>query len=273
MCAPGERRILVTGASSGVGREIAIQSAAPGVSLWLMGRDHERLQEVESAVMEKGAEATVIEMDLRDLDAVETFLKDKFPADLRIDRVYLAAAVTAFGEVHETLPEDWNQIYRMNLLSPVQMAGHFYANMVEQGHGAIVLISSLAAYAGYPTATAYATTKAGLLGLYRSLSHEGRAHGVSVHHVSLGYVETGIYQSAIYRKTDCERTMRSIRKLGLKIITASVAARGIIRGVDSGKTDFGVPAYASAIKWIAPRFPFLLGSVHARIMKLFHASP
>ena len=266
------RRIVVTGASSGIGREIAIQSAAPGVSLWLIGRNSERLRDVENAVREKGAEATVVEIDLRNLEAVDEFLNEDFPKGLRVDRVYLAAAITAFGEVHETLTEDWDQIYRMNLLSPLQMTRYFYEGMVGEGRGSIVLISSLAAYAGYPTATAYATTKAGLLGLHRSLWQEGRTHGVSVHHASLGYVETEIYRSAIYRKTDYRKTMDSIRKIGLPIISPETAAKGIIAKVDRGKNDFGVPFYASAMKWIAPRFPFVIELVHARMMSIFRNS-
>lgn len=266
-----DRRILVTGASSGVGRELAIRSAAPGVSLWLLGRNRVRLTEVADRVRAKGASVTTVELDLLDLEAAGEFLRSSFPEGFRVDRVYLAAAITAFGEVRETLPEDWDRLYRMNLLSPVQMARHFYANMAKQGHGEIVLISSLAAYAGYPTATAYATMKAGLLGLHRSLWQEGRVHGVSVHHVSLGYVRTGIYKSAIYRKTDYESTMSSIRKMGLKIISPERAAEGIVRSVDKGRHDFGVPAYASLMKWTAPRFPFLIGLIHSRIMGIFRS--
>ncbi len=270
MQAAGERNILVTGASSGIGREIAIQSAAPGVSLWLFGRDSARLNEIGKSVREKGADATLVEIDLRDLDAVDQYLKRNFPPEVRVDRLYLAAAITAFGEVHEMLAHDWDQLYRMNLLSPLQMTRHFYGNMVGVGGGRIVLISSLAAYAGYPTATAYATMKAGLLGLHRSLWQEGRTHGVSIHHVSLGYVRTGIYRAAVYRKTDYRETMDSIRKLGLPMISAESAARGIIAKVDRGLNDFAVPFYASMMKWIAPRFPAVITLVHARIMRIFH---
>lgn len=260
---------VVTGASSGIGRELAIQLSAPGRIIWLIGRDRQRLAQVADEVRLKGGVPEVAQLDLGDLDAVGQFLETNFPSGSRVDWVYLGAAITAFGEVRDTLIEDWRRIYLINLLSQIQMTTHFYGNMVSVKHGHIVLISSLAAYAGYPTATAYATMKAGLLGLYRSLVHEGKAHGVSVYLASLGYVGTGIYRSAIYRKTSYEDTMESIDRLGFGILSAEEAARRIIGGVNKGRREFAIPAYAAVMKWAAPRFPALIGLIHNKIMKQF----
>ncbi|MEP2777358.1 MAG: SDR family NAD(P)-dependent oxidoreductase [Luteolibacter sp.] len=262
------KRIVVTGASSGIGREIAVQLAAPGNEIWLIGRDRQRLGEVAAEVESRGGVAKVAVLDLSDLDAVDVFLEG-FPAEFQVDEVYLAAAITAFGEFQHMRHEDWNLIYRTNLLSAVQLTQHFYCGMVERGGGKIILVSSLASYAGYPTATAYATMKAGLLGMFRSLQYEGEAHGVSIHHASPGYVGTGIYKAAIYRNTTYEATMDSIKKLGFSLLSAEKAAKTIIRGVARGRRDFAFPYYASAMKWIAPRFPCVITLVHARMMGIF----
>jgi len=264
-----EQTIVVTGASSGIGREIAIQLSEPGRKLWLLGRDAQRLESVASEVRSKGATAEIVRIDLSDLDGVDAMLEQRFPASVKVDAIYLVAAITAFGEVQDMLGEDWDKIYRTNLLSPLQMGRHFYANMVGRKRGDIVLISSLAAYAGYPTATAYATMKAGLLGLYRSLWYEGKTHGVSVFHASLGYVGTEIYKSAIYRGTTYEKTMAAIRKLGFAILPASDAAARIIANVRRGKSEFSIPAYAAVMRWIAPRMPFVVSAVHRRIMNIY----
>lgn len=264
-----EETIVVTGVSSGIGREIAIQLAEPGRILWLLGRDEQRLEDVAAKVRSKGAVAEKVKIDLADLKAVDVFLENTFPSGSDVDWVYLGAAITAFGEVQDMTGEDWDKLYRTNLLSPVQMARHFYVNMIERKRGNIILISSLAAYAGYPTATAYATMKAGLLGLYRSLCYEGKGHGVSIFHASLGYVGTGIYKSAIYRKTSYEKTMKSIDRLGFRILPASEAASKIISNVKRGKSEFAIPGYAAAMKWVAPRMPFVITAVHRRIMKIY----
>lgn len=261
--------ILVTGASSGIGRELAIQLAGPGCEIWLVGRNRERLEQVGERTRSKGAVPRIVELDLSDIDEAGRFLTENFPSDKRVDAVYLVAAVTLFGEVRDTLPEDWDRIYRTNLLSPVQWVRHFYAEMVEAKAGTIVIVSSLAAYSGYPTATAYATMKAGLLGLFRSLWYEGRSHGVSFHLASPGYVDTGIYRSATFRKTSFDKTMRQIEGLGFGVISADDSAARIIRSVRRGRKEFAFPAYASVLKWIAPRSPSIIGAIHSKIVKGF----
>lgn len=261
--------IVVTGASSGIGRELAIQLAAPEREIWLIGRDSARLEEVAGKVRDGGGVPHAVPLDLSDLDAAAVFLTKNFPSGKRVDAVYLAAAVTMFGEVKDTLGEDWQRIYRTNLLSPVQWTLHFYGNMVREKSGRIVTISSLAAYAGYPTAVAYATMKAGLLGLFRSLVYEGKAHNVGIYLASPGYVDTPIYKSAVFRNTSYEEIMRQIKGLGFRILPAEETARIILRAVARGEHQFALPSYASLMKWAAPRFPLLIDLVHARIIKGF----
>ncbi len=266
---PAAQTIVITGASSGIGREIALRLAGPSQVIWLVGRNQERLDEVARQVTARGALAKVARLDLADLDAAEVFLRETFPAGERVDTVYLGAAVTQFGEIKDTLPEDWELIYRTNLLSPIQWCRHFYADMVERRGGRIVLISSLAGYSGYPTATAYATMKAGLLGLFRSLWHEAKSHGVSIHLASPGYVDTTIYKSAVFRKTTYEDIMGQIKKLGFGSLTADDAAGRIIRAVERGDCEFALPSYASLMKWVAPRLPFVIAGVHSKIIRSF----
>lgn len=264
-----EKTIVITGASSGIGRELALQLSAPGRRIWLIGRNRERLDRVAAQVRSKGATVTTECLDLADLAAAERFLNETFPEGVRVDEIYLAAGVSLFGEVKEMLAEDWNWIYLTNLLSPVQWMRHFYAGMVKIRAGKIVIISSLAGYTGYPTATAYATMKAGLLGLFRSMWHEGQAHGVCFHLASPGYVDTSIYQSAVYRGTTYEKTMDQIKKIGFSSLAAPVAAARILTSVDRGECEFAFPAYAALMRWVAPRLPFLMASIHAKVVKRF----
>jgi len=264
--------IVVTGASSGIGRELAIQLSKPGCEIWLVGRNMERLEQVAGQARSKGAMPRIVELELSDMEGAGLFLTDAFPPGKRVDAVYLAAATTLFGEVKDTFPEDWDQIYLTNLLSPIQWTRHFYEGMVEAKAGTLVIVSSLAAYAGYPTATAYATMKAGLLGLFRSLWYEGKSHGISVHLVSPGYVDTGIYRSAIFRKTTYEKTMSDISQLGFNVIPADRSASLIIDSVRRGEKEFAFPAYASVMKWASPRMPFLIKLVHSKMIKSFRNS-
>ncbi len=268
----GAQTIVVTGASSGIGRELAIALAAPDRQIWLVGRDAARLAEVAGECRSKGADARPVPMDLADTDACARFLETGFPPEVKVDFLYLVAAVTTFGEVQNSLPEDWDRIYRINLLSPIQWTRHFYANMVGRGGGGIILVGSLAGYSGYPMATAYATMKAGLVGLYRSLSHEGKSHNISIHLASPGYVDTNIYKSAVFRGTNYEEVRAQISSLGFGAISARDSAQRIIRAVERGKREFAFPRYASLLKWTAPRLPFLIDRLHLKILRSFRKS-
>lgn len=264
--------IVVTGASSGIGRELAIQLAAPGREIWLVGRDEKRLAETRDAIASKGGEAKIVTLDLSDLEVSARYLDETFPSERRVDQVYLSAAVTLFGEAQDILPEDWDRLYKTNLLSVVQWTHHFYRGMVERRGGRIVLISSLVGYAGYPSATVYATMKGGLVGLFKSLWHEARDHGVSIHLASPGYVRTRIYEVATFRGTSYEKTMEVIKGMGFGLEEPDEMAEMIISKVAKGKSEFAIPGYAALVKWIAPRMPWVLSPMHARMMKLFRSA-
>lgn len=269
MAGGGQRVIVVTGASSGIGRALALRLAGPGVKLWLVGRAADRLQQVAAAVRERGAEACPVVLDLRDTAAADAFLGGELAREQQVDEVYLVAAVSLFGEVEDLLLEDWQAIYQTNLLSVAQWLAAIYPGMVRRRGGRLAVVASLAGYAGYPTSVPYAGMKCGLLGMFRSLTHEARRHGVDLHLVSPGYVETGIYRSAIYRKTDCEATLRQVRAMGFRMISAERAAELTLRGIARGKREILFPGYARAMAWVAARLPWLLRPVHGAVMRMF----
>lgn len=257
------RTAVITGASSGIGRELARQLACPGVSLWLVGRDRARLDDVATEVREKGADARVVALDLSDLDTAGRFLEAEFGSGRQpVDDLYLNAAVSLFGEVKDLLEEDWDRIYRTNLLSCVQWIQAIYPQMVIRRSGTIVLISSLAGYVGYPMSIPYASAKAGLLGLYRSLRYEAERFDVGIHLVAPGYVATGIYKAATYRGTSLDLVMKVIGDMGFEMMSAERAAATILRGVNKGRGEICFPRYARLMAWIAPRAPALIRLLH-----------
>lgn len=269
MAGAGQRVIVVTGASSGIGRALAVRMAREGCRMWLVGRDHGRLGEVAALVRQRGAEACPVVLDLRDTAAAADFLGRGLAGEERIDELHLVAAVSLFGEVKDLLLEDWLPVYQTNLLSVAQWVTAIYPRMVAQGGGRLVIVSSLAGYAGYPTSVPYAAMKSGLLGLFRSLTHEARFHGVDLHLVSPGYVDTGIYRAAVYRGTSREATLRQVERMGFSMIPPERAAESILRAIARGKREIVFPGYAKAMAWASKRFPWILHLVHRALMREF----
>ena len=269
MNASPNETIVITGASSGIGRELARQIAAPGRCIWLVARDKNRLQEVAESVRANGAEARVVALDLGDLDTAGQFLHAELALDRPIDQLYLAAAVSLFGEVKDICEEDWDLLYRTDLLSYLQWIQAVYPQMVARRSGTIVLVSSLAGYVGYPTSVPYASMKAGLLGLFKSLRYEADQYDVHIHLVAPGYVDTGIYEAATYRGTNFECTMKIIEDMHFKMIPAERAAAAILDGVRKGKYEICFPGYARMMVWLGSRLPVLIGLLHRNMITRF----
>lgn len=262
------KEIVVTGASSGIGMALARRLAAPGCRLTLIARSADLLEELASELRAAGAETRVCPMDLSDIESCGIFL-DRITRETAIDELYLSAAVSIFGEVKDLEDGDWDRVYLTDLLSYAQWIQAVYARMAEARGGRIVIMSSLAAYAGYPTSVPYAAMKAGLMGLYRTLKYEAPRHGIRVHLVSPGYVRTGIYRSAIYRGATYESTLRQIDEMGFGMIDADEAADYIIKGLKKGRKEIVFPGYARLLAWVGPRLPWLVRPIHGRMVKRF----
>lgn len=270
---PHGSRIVITGASSGIGRALALQLAAPGRTLWLVARRGTLLEEVAARAREAGADARPVELDVADSAAAAGFLAGELDGGRVVDEAYLAAAVSVFGEVRDLRVEDWQAVYRIDLLGCVQWVHALYAGMVPRRGGRIVIVGSVAGCAGFPTSVPYAAMKAGLLGLCRSLWAEARRHGVQVQLALPGFVDTPIYRDAIYRGSTYEQNMRRIAALGFGMISAEDAAARILRQAGRGRRRFAFPWYAALLAALAPRLPWALRSLHRKLVEGFRNPP
>lgn len=192
------RRVLVTGASSGIGRATAHRLAADGARLVLVSRSQGVLEEVARECDARGAQDTlVLPTDVGDHEAVVATFASAVAAYDGLDGVVHAAGVAAYGRFQDVPPEVFEGVLRTNLVGTANVARAAVRLFEERRGGSLVLLGSVLGKMATPWMSPYATSKWGVAGLARALQIEARSlPGVEVSLVSPGGVDTPIYDLA-----------------------------------------------------------------------------
>jgi len=178
---------VVTGASRGIGKQIAIALAAKQVAVALVGRDETSLQAVRESI---GGSAEVFLADVSEESAVER-LRDQVNESLgSADILINNAGIILRKRMLDLSTEEWNRVIQTNLTGPFLCARAFAPGMIAKKFGRIVNITSIFSHVGYLDRTAYCASKAGLLGLTKALALELAPHNVTVNGVSPGPIAT-----------------------------------------------------------------------------------
>ena len=184
------RRILVTGASRGIGESIALHLASLGADLALMAREEKNLSGVARAASERGVRVVSIGADMADGDSVEGAVERARETLGGLDGVVANAGITADQLTMRLKPEDWDRVLAVNLTGTFRLVRAAMSPMIRARYGRIVLISSVAGLMGNPGQAAYAASKAGLIGLAKSVAREIASRAITVNVVAPGLIET-----------------------------------------------------------------------------------
>ncbi len=188
---------LVTGASRGIGRAIAVDLAKNGASVVLVGRDADALAEAAAQAREAlpGAKVSVHQADVSDPAAVEAFVAATIKEFGSLDIAIANAGQAVDGLLVRMKPADIDRMLDVNLKSALYLVGAVARPMMKQRAGAIVLISSIVGLGGNAGQAAYAASKAGLLGLAKSAAKELGSRNVRVNAVAPGLIETAMTET------------------------------------------------------------------------------
>lgn len=203
------RRVLVTGASRGIGAALAVGFAKAGADLVLTARRAESLDDTARAVRDLGRAAVCLSCDQRDVAAVKTQLADLPPIDVLINNAGVEDVCDSLK-----LEEDlWDKIIDTNLKGAFFVAQTVAEGMVARGQGAIVNLASLTSFVGVPTAVPYGASKSGVLGMTRALATEWGPKGVRVNAIAPGYFRTDM-TDVFYQNEDWVAAMTDKVPLG-----------------------------------------------------------
>ena len=182
--------MLITGASSGIGKGLALALAKRGAAIGLVARRPELLSEIVSEIESFGGRAVALVVDVNDAallkSAVERLKTELGPIDILIANAGMG------GAAHATQLQSENvaRVINVNVLGAVNSVTAVLPDMVKRGSGQLVAISSLSAYRGLPKSAAYCASKAALSSFFESLRIDLRGSGVKVSIIHPGFIKT-----------------------------------------------------------------------------------
>jgi short-subunit dehydrogenase len=193
--------IVITGASSGLGREIARLAVTDGQPLVLIGRSQDRLDELARELQAKGAVAIPLNLDLQhpeSLSAIDALLSQH---NLYCDVLVNSAGFAVFGAVAEADVNAQLSLIDVNVKAPLALASRYLPGMIARRRGGILNLGSLTAYAPGPYTASYCASKAFMRSLSAALSAEVAGTGVTVTCASPGIVRTALFDRDTMRRT------------------------------------------------------------------------
>lgn len=222
------KRVLVTGASRGIGRAMALGFARAGADLILAARDPQALQGLADEIAAIGAGARCLRLDQRDLALIDTAIAEAGPVDVLLNNAGVEE-VRPSVDVDEAL---WDKILDTNLKGAFFVARAVARGMA--GGGAIVNLASLTSFVGVAGAVPYTASKSGVLGMTRALSTEWAAQGIRVNAIAPGYFRTGM-TDVFYEKKDWVAAMTAKVPMGRLGALDDLIGAGVFLASDAAR--------------------------------------
>lgn len=185
-----DRVTVVTGATRGIGRAIAVEAAKAGSHVAVFGRNETLLAEVKSQIEGLGRRTLALAVDVANAGAVDEAMKKVQAEFSRLDFLVNNAGITRDNLLLTMKPDEWNDVLQTNLYGVFHCSKAVLRTMMKQRYGKIVNITSIAGITGNPGQVNYSASKAGMIGFTKSLAKEMGKRNICVNAVAPGMIET-----------------------------------------------------------------------------------
>ena len=212
---------LVTGASGGIGGEIARALHAAGATVGLSGTREAPLQELAA---ELGERAHVLPCNLSDMDAVDALPKQAIEAMGAVDILVNNAGITRDNLFMRMSDEEWQSVLDVNLTASMKLCKGVMRGMMKTRWGRIVNISSIVGATGNPGQANYAASKAGMIGMGKSLAYEVASRGITVNAIAPGFIATAMTD----KLTDDQKEKINVQIPAARMGTAQEIAAAVL---------------------------------------------
>ncbi len=248
--APGPGHVaVVTGASSGIGAEIARELARRGHDLALVARSADRLEALARELRGSGREVAVLPADLSDREARAALLPELESRRLTASVLVNNAGYSTLGPVHKADPSGEVDMLELDVVAVADLCTRFLPGMVQRGEGAVLNVASTAAFQPLPGQAGYGAAKAFVLSYTRSLAAELAGTGVHATALCPGPVKTGFEEAAGFGEGEAEQTLPSFMWVSAPEV-ARTAVAGLARGtqvVIPGAANRAAAAFANVV--------------------------
>jgi len=203
------RVVLVTGGGYGIGRGIGQEFANHHEAVVIADLNDERGSLVESSIRASGGQALFVHTDVRVEAQIQAMIERTIEAFGRIDVLCNNAGIERYRRPEEYTLDDWNDISETNLRGAFLCTKYAHPFLKER-RGCIIHISSVQAFANEGRISVYTATKAGLLGLTRSMALDFAAEGIRVNAICPGAIQTGMMEASLDSEADPEEAVKRI---------------------------------------------------------------
>ena len=241
--------VLITGASSGIGKQTALEFAKKGANLILVARRKDKLELVAKELEKFHTIILVCQCDVSNKDQVKEMSKTVLEKFGTVDILVNNAGFAIFGSVSDLSIDEIESQMETNYFGMIYCIKNFLPTMLNKKSGHIVNVASVAASFGLPGIASYCASKFAMLGFSEGLKHELKNTGIGITVVSPIMVRTNFFDHSSFEK---------IPKYSPTSLSSKTVANAILKASNSPRLEIIVPSVARGAIWIKNTFPYFI---------------
>ena len=252
------KTVLITGASSGIGKQTAIEFAKLGANIILVARRKEKLDELANELDKFNVTILVCQCDVSDKAQVKEMSKTVLEKFDSIDVLVNNAGFAIYGSVKDLSIDEIESQMETNYFGMMYCIKNFLPSMLDKKSGHIVNVASVAASFGLPGIASYCASKFAMLGFSEGLKHELHGTGVGITVVSPIMVRTDFFDHPSFEK---------MPKYSPTSLSSRTVAKAILKAANSPRLEIIVPSVVRIAVWLKHTFPYFINPIMGKSFK------
>jgi len=253
-----DKVVLITGASSGIGKESAIEFAKLGAKIVLVARRKEKLEQVADELKKFNVTILTCQCDVSNKDQVKEMSKTVLEKFDSVDILVNNAGFAIYGSVSDLTIDEIESQMATNYFGMIYCIKNFLPSMLGKQSGHIVNVASVAASFGLPGIASYCASKFAMLGFSEGLKHELKNTGVGITVVSPIMVRTNFFEHPSFEK---------MPKFSPTSLSSKTVAKAILKAANSPRLEIIVPSVVRGAVWMKNTFPYFINPILGKSFK------